>query len=182
MQRAGVPKAAVDCLFSTLQQARHHVRTRYGDSVHTYGGEPTDESPMHGICQGNGAGPSIWAVVSSPILNMMRKKKYENYVSPITKTNTSFVGYAFVDNTDLLRVLSALSQAGAVVTSMQEALDAWEGGLKVTGGAIVPEKTFWYLIDFKWKQGEWSYKNSSQSPGHLWVNNVNNSRTKIRRV
>jgi hypothetical protein len=138
---------------------------------------------MHSICQGNGAGPSIWAVVSSPILNMMRKRKYGiNYISLITKTNTSFVGYAFMDDTDLLRVLSALSQAGAVLISMQEALDAWEGGLKVTGWAIVLGKTFWYLIDFKWVQGEWSYKNSTESPGHLWVNDINNSRTKIRRV
>jgi hypothetical protein len=49
----------------------------------------------------------------------------------------------------LFRVHFALSQAGAVITSMQDILDAWEGGLKVMGGAIVPEKTFWYLIDFK---------------------------------
>jgi hypothetical protein len=41
-----------------------------GDSYHTYGGTDWD-IPMHGIGQGNGAGPAIWAAVSTPILNML---------------------------------------------------------------------------------------------------------------
>lgn len=32
MQRNRVPKADVDCLFSTLQKATHQVQTKYGDS------------------------------------------------------------------------------------------------------------------------------------------------------
>jgi len=24
-------------------------------------------------------------------------------------------------------------------------------------GALVPEKSFWYLIDLKWRSGHWSY-------------------------
>jgi hypothetical protein len=38
MQCQGVPQAAVDCLFTTLQEATHQVRTGYGDSVEFYGG------------------------------------------------------------------------------------------------------------------------------------------------
>jgi hypothetical protein len=38
MQWNGVPKVAVDCLFSILQEARHQVRTGYGDSDKRYGG------------------------------------------------------------------------------------------------------------------------------------------------
>jgi hypothetical protein len=38
MQRNGVPRQVVDCLFSTLQQACHRVRTGYGDSLSSYGG------------------------------------------------------------------------------------------------------------------------------------------------
>jgi hypothetical protein len=56
MQRLGVPTNAVDCLFSTLQNATHQVRTAYGDLDYTYGGTDWD-IPMHGIGQGNGAGP-----------------------------------------------------------------------------------------------------------------------------
>ncbi len=38
MQRVGVPKAAVDCMFSTLQLAKHYVHTGLGDSIRYYTG------------------------------------------------------------------------------------------------------------------------------------------------
>jgi hypothetical protein len=58
MQRNGVPCAAVDCLFTTLQEARHQVRMDYGDSYLSYSGSNW-VTPMHGIGQGNGTGPAI---------------------------------------------------------------------------------------------------------------------------
>jgi hypothetical protein len=70
MQRVGVLKNVVKCLFTTLQDAVHRVRTGYGDYTQTYGGEVW-LAPIHGIGQGNGAGPAIWAVVSSPLLNVL---------------------------------------------------------------------------------------------------------------
>ncbi len=51
MQRNGVPRLAVDCLFSTLQNAYDQVRTGYGDYSSRYGG-PNRPTLMHGICQG----------------------------------------------------------------------------------------------------------------------------------
>jgi hypothetical protein len=70
MQQVGVPRAAVDCMFTMLQSAKHFVRTGYGDSVGYYVGLSFPK-PLHGIGQGNGSGPGIWAVVSSPVLNML---------------------------------------------------------------------------------------------------------------
>jgi hypothetical protein len=61
MQRHGVPKPAVDCLFTTLQD---------GDSDNSYGAANWVQ-PMHGIGQGNGAGPAIWAVLSTSLLNIL---------------------------------------------------------------------------------------------------------------
>jgi len=105
MQRMGVPKAAVDCLFTTLQTAIHRVRTGYGDSKEHYGGQ-TWLIPFHGIGQGNGAGPAIWAVVSTPLLNTLRKMGFGlNYITPISNTLIKFSGFAFVDDTDLLQLL-----------------------------------------------------------------------------
>ncbi len=48
MQRNGVPRSAVDCLFSTLQNAKHQVRTGYGDSSKSYGGDAWI-TPMHAL-------------------------------------------------------------------------------------------------------------------------------------
>lgn len=65
MRRQGVPEAVTTCMFNTLQEAEHQVKTAYGDSDTHFGGHKV--VPMHGVCQGNGAGPPICAVVSSPI-------------------------------------------------------------------------------------------------------------------
>jgi len=183
MQRMGVPKAAVDCLFSLLQTASHKVRTAFGDSETSYGGLDDSRLPMHRICQGNGAGPSIWAALSSPILTYMRSKGFGlKFISPIFSTQVRFSGYAFVDNTDLLQVISALQQYGFAISSLQQAIDTWEGGLKVTGRALVPEKTFMYLIDFEWKNGEWSYKYAKDCPGKVFANDIFENRTELQRV
>jgi hypothetical protein len=55
---------------------------------------------------------------------------------------------------------------------MQHSLDTWEGGLKAPGGAIVPEKTFWHLIDFKLSPGSWRYKSIQECPGYLYVQDI----------
>jgi hypothetical protein len=102
MQRNGVPRPAVDCLFSTLQYASHQVRTGYGDSSSSYGGSKWI-TPMHGIGQGNGVGPAIWAVLSSPLLNLLRSKGFGcEFISPFSKEPLHFMGYAFVDDTDVI--------------------------------------------------------------------------------
>jgi hypothetical protein len=37
-------------------------------------------------------------------------------------------------------------------------------GLKATCGAIVPEKSFWYLVHFQWTVGSSSYNASQTAP------------------
>ncbi len=149
MQQNGVPKATIDCLFSTLQEASHWVRTGYGDSDKSYGG-PKWITQMHGIGQGNGAGLAIWAVLSTPLLNILRTKGFGcSFISPLSREYTSFVGYAFVDDTGVIVSFLSTDPSKSIPLTLQGAVDLWEGSLKATCGAIVPEKTFWYLIDFK---------------------------------
>jgi hypothetical protein len=64
LRRQGIAKSEVVCMFSTLQNLEHTIRTAYGDSEETYGGDLWVILPMQGVYQGNGAGPLIWAVVS----------------------------------------------------------------------------------------------------------------------
>jgi hypothetical protein len=45
----------------------------------------------------------------------------------------------------------------------------WEGGIRATGGAIEPDKSSWYLIDFVWHQGKWTYVTIDDCPGELTV-------------
>jgi hypothetical protein len=130
-------------MFSTIQDLGHHVRTIYGDSKKSFGGNLW-LVPCQGLCQGNGAGPQIWAVVSTPVLNCLRSEGYGvAFKTSISGDHIRFVGYAFVDDTDICQTgQDEFTTGQEVATQMQGAMDAWEGGMRATGGAIVPEKAF----------------------------------------
>jgi hypothetical protein len=157
-------------MLSTIQQLSHHVRTVFGESQHGYCHRGS--IPIQGVGQGNGAGPQVWALVSSPVLNMLCLKGLgAQFVSSVSKHQTYLVGYAFVDDTNLVVSKPDISISD-VNTLMQDSLTAWEGGIRATGGAIVPEKSHWYLVEFGWKDGSPFYKTVHDSPGKLEVNDV----------
>ncbi len=89
------------------------------------------------------------------------------------------MGYTFVDDTDLIQS-SPLIPVEAATNGLQLALDTWEGGLKATGGAIVPEKTFWYLASFKWVGQKWAYNTINDAPGSIYVNDIQGNRKLLR--
>ena len=79
-----------------------------------------------------------------------------------------FVGYSFFDDTDLCSFSNEADSTDAPVSAdMQHTMNLWEGGVRATGGALVPEKSFWYLVDFKWCQGNWSYATAEDCPASL---------------
>ena len=71
MQRLGVAEAPIVCMFTTIQNLEHKIRTVFGDSTIGFTGALW-AVPIQGVGQGNGAGPQIWAAVSTPVLNMLR--------------------------------------------------------------------------------------------------------------
>jgi hypothetical protein len=109
------------------------------------------EGPMSGMGQGNGAAPASWAVISTPMLEIMKKHGHcMVFKAFISREELKIVGFAFVNDKDLLRASRPGKQTYfEVAQDMQKGLDLWEGLLKATGGALVPEKSYWYLIDFK---------------------------------
>jgi hypothetical protein len=135
-------------MFTTLQSASHKIRTAYGVSEKTYG--PGRDPPLQGIGQGDGAGSAGWAIISTPLINMMRTSGFGfSLLTALTVLAVSFVCNACVDDTDLVHTAKDVNSRGpTILAKMQSALDQWEGGLKATGGALVPEKSYWYLIDF----------------------------------
>ena len=48
-------------------------------------------------------------------------------------------------------------------------IDMWEGCLRATGGALVPNKSCWYAIDFKWENEEWIYLEKEEIDVNIWV-------------
>ena len=180
-QHQGVPEPPLVCMLSTLQNMEHTIRTAYGDSTQSYGGSTwatplaglawgnKEEGPMSGMGQGNGAAPASWAVISTPMLDIMRKRGHCTiFKALISGDELKIVGFAFVDDKDLLRASRPGEQTyHEVAQDMQNGLDLWEGLLKATGGALVPEKSYWYLIDFKWHNRAWRYSTTEEPPFDL---------------
>ena len=73
MQRVGAAVPPIVCMFTTIQNLEHTCRTVYGDSQLHFSGK-LYTTPIQGVGQGNGAGPQVWAVVSTPVLNMLREE------------------------------------------------------------------------------------------------------------
>ena len=87
LRRTGLSKEAVTSMLEPICRLEHYIRTAYGDSKTAYGGEDWEEDPS-GICQGNGAGPAIWAIVSSPLFKCLRQR---GFGAELTSTITNYI-------------------------------------------------------------------------------------------
>ena len=104
---------------------------------------------MQGVYQCNGAGPIIWAVVSSLILQILKEDGFGTFFqTALSQQLIRIVGYAFVDDTDLIQTSKDGKQFAEVNGEMQQAMDLWEGLIKNPGGALATDKCGWWGIDF----------------------------------
>ena len=99
-----MPTGPIKCMFRALQGMQHFIKTNHGISKDSYGASYLDGKPVQGSGQGNGASPTIWALISTPLLNMMRTLGHGvSLETPIKKDQIQLVGCSFVDDTDLLQ-------------------------------------------------------------------------------
>jgi hypothetical protein len=178
-RRLGIPQPPVECMFTSIQNMKHHIRTTFGDSIFTMSSEGT-LIPFQGVLQGNGASPATWVIISTVLLDMLRKAgNGGHFTTPISNLQSHSVGYAFVDDTDLIQFDSRdrTMSVDETMQKMQETIDRWEGGLKATGGAIVPGKSFVYPIVFEFDaQGRWSYQKTDDIDFNFTVCDHNDER------
>jgi hypothetical protein len=60
-----------------------------------------------------------------------------------------------------------------LVDEAQQALLLWNGLLCATGGALAPEKGYWYLVEMVRKHGRWQYASPEDTPGIISLPGVN---------
>jgi hypothetical protein len=165
-----------------LQNLHHTVRTIYWDSKSGYGGTLWSV-PYYGVGQGNGAGPEIRVVAGTPVLKMVKDEGFGFvYKTSIEGKELHFVGYRFVYDTDTIQSGQPGGGFQIVSTYMQAAMDTWEGGLRATEEALEPEKSFWYLIRFCWKNGQWAYVSKEDTPASISVRNDAGYRVELERL
>jgi len=135
---------------------QHHVRSTDGDSTQLQGRQQW-ASPIAGISQGNGAGPQIWAAVSSPLFQILTEDGFiAQVLCAILAHEYSLSGFGFVDDVDLC-ITATNNDLAMVMEQMQKSLQTWVGLLQATGGALIPDKCFWYYMHNHWENGKWMY-------------------------
>jgi len=103
---------------------RHHTRT-VSDSQ-CFASRSTWAQLAAGIGQGNGAGPAIWVVVSSPLFAIMKEDGFLTLViCTMMHMVVSIGSFAFVNNTNLC--VLGHHTAEKTAKHMQQLITHWEG-------------------------------------------------------
>jgi hypothetical protein len=97
---------------------------------------------------------------------------------PITNDRIHSMGTMFIDDLDLFTWKHAITDTFELTLQAQQEVTQWSLLLYATGGALKPEKCFWYLVDYTCNEGEWSYV--VHSDFELFVTNPNGSRSSIK--
>ena len=87
-------------MLQSIQLMNFFLRTGWVESYSSIGGNIM--RIVHGLCQGNGAAPAAWLILSSVLVMVYKNLGFGSKVkSPMTLVLLSIMGVLFVDNTDL---------------------------------------------------------------------------------
>ena len=160
-----------------LQTMKFFQRTGFGESKTFFGG-PFYSPYIMGLGQGNRAAPPSWIQLSAVIVNVFKQLNLGSMVrDPITAETIHTMGALFVDDTDLYTWREGILDPGEVWAQAQLELENWSCLLNATGGALKPEKCFWYLIDYECVDGDWKYAESA--PREMMITNPDGSTSPI---
>lgn len=168
-QAFGVPQETVGSMLRTIQEMKFFLRTAYGDS--TSASQSSISIKTQGLCQGNGAAPAGWAVVSITILHAHKKKGHGmKILCPITNLKGHIAAILYVDDTDVIHLdLGTEETVEEAHERLQESVISWGNLLIATGGALKPSKCFYHLISFDFNErGEWKYS-ENHTKEHLQI-------------
>ena len=142
LQRLGLPIEFILGMLDSIQNMVHIIQTGFGDSSTTYGSKDIPIEYKHhlqGLNQGNGAGPTIWSIVSSVIFEILQDCGYNStFINSISKATLKLVGFSYVNNCDLFNSFTTLDMT---FDKMKDSLKDWEQLIEVTGGCLVPNKS-----------------------------------------
>jgi len=108
--------------------------------------------------QGNGAGPSIWSIISSTVFEELKKRGLDTEFGMAISTGLyKLCGFSYVDDCDLIADGETSEEVHHKIKHM---IDLWDRIMEVNGAAIAPDKCWWYSINFKWTNGKWKYEDA----------------------
>lgn len=169
LQAMGIHMNFISCYLKCVQLMRYFLQTGFGLSETSYGG--TSDSVCMGLIQGSGAAPGVWTAVSTVILGAYKAKGYGAYLSSgWSGTKVPISALLYVDDTDLLhRPHHKFGSQEELISWIQEATKCWAYLLQATGGSLKPAKCYWYLMEYKFKEGT-AYLSRTQDIRHISLN------------
>ena len=181
MRSFGFPSEPIQSMFNTIQDIQYYTFTSHGLSDMSFGGKESGyKAKPNGLGQGNGAGPSVWSIVSTKMFQVMHSRNASTkIIAPITKEQLQACGFAFVDDTDLICMSTNKNCPKDAQEKMQKVIDEWEAVSKTTGGALVPQKCWCWIISFDWKNDSWTYANNTEAYLKMSVKNSDEERENL---
>jgi hypothetical protein len=88
------------------------------------------------------------------------------------------MGALFVVDTDLYTWREQIMDPDKLWCQTQIELKNWSCLLNATGGALKPEKCFWYLLDYDCVEGEWTYAETRDAG--LKITNLDSTKSPIK--
>ena len=145
----GVPKEAVQVMLKTIEEMMYFLRTACGDSNRFRGSKIRVK--FQGLCQGNGAAPAGWAVISMVILGAHKRKgRGAKFVCPVSLAKGELSAILFVDDTDVIHFdMEKNETALEAHAKFQESVESGGNLRMASGGVLRPVKCFYYLISFE---------------------------------
>jgi len=136
-----------------------------------------------GVGQGNGAGPATYAFLSAILIKVLASLGYGVvFTTALSLITFNTVCSMFVDDCDLWQSATDVNEKGEdVLEKMQEAVATWEGCLAASGGALSPQKSFWYLIDYRWTGDKWVYRTKEEMPATIQMHDEQGSMHTLQR-
>lgn len=163
LQHLGHPLIAAMALSDTWANATHHIKTRYGISDIFY--KNCLEKQLFGPHQGSTLGPFLWLLLFTLIVNSIDVNHPRSLLQSADSTiKIADIGEAFVDDsflgcTSTHALDVSLSEEEnrrlaeqASISRLKNLAQQWEHLLFATGGAMCLNKSFWYLISWKWSK------------------------------
>ena len=141
-QAFGVPAEVVYLMITTIEDMKYYLRRTYGDSKNFRGHKIAVK--FQGLCQGNGAAPAGWAVISIVIIGAHKKKGHGgHFVCPISCRTGHLSTILFVDDNDLVHVDMRKDQSVDEAThDLQRSIGSRGQLLLASGGSLKPESSF----------------------------------------
>ena len=138
-------------MFGAIQGMVYFLRTTFGDSKSSYGGR--QDIPFQGSCQGNGASPAMWLMISMYLVLLARNEGHATtFKSTFSGLSIMLLGFLFVDYTDLVVLGDKEETAEQVIHKMQQSIKFWNGILRVSGGSLKAGKML--LVSSTFSMGE----------------------------